>query len=232
MTMNRTRTSIAALLVLLLAAPAALAQAPGAGAVPRHEELRYEWHLGRLVGRLAGIFLPSQGQGVLTSKRDNGRITSELLITSEQSRDGEYWRYGSRIDADSGHAREAWSSYLWRGEKKSRREEIAKDGVMDVVAGIYAIRKDMPATSRQMEIWSDGKLYPVLVIPRGQETRTVAGKQVATRHYSIRGYDAPGARRWKGSLELWFATDAAATPVEIHIERNLANLQLRLQELP
>jgi hypothetical protein len=223
---DRRRPWLTAVLTALLAA------LPATGAVAAPEELHYRWNLGRLLGRVAGLFLPSEGSGVLTLERRNGDYVSELLITSEHSRKGEYWRYGSQIDADSGYAEEAWSSYAWRGETKSKREEIDSDGVRDIVSGIYAIRNDPPTSSRQMEIWSDGKIYPVVVIPRGEERRRIDGRRVATRHYSVRGYDAPGGRRWGGSLELWLARDEAATPVEIHITRNLAALQLRLQSPP
>ena len=224
----RPRRLAAGLLAAALALPAL-----AAGAAPaQNEELRYRWHLGRLVGRIAGMFLPSNGDGVMTLERKNGHLQTELLITSEHSRQGEFWRYGSRIDARTGEAREAWSSYLWRGEKKSKRQEIEVDGVLDVVSGIWSIRRDPPTKPRQMEIWSDGKIYPVIVVPRGREVRKVAGRQVPTRHYTIRGYDSPDGRRWKGSLELWLAEDEAATPVEMHIERNLANLQLELESLP
>lgn len=205
---------------------------PALAAEAAPEELHYRWNLGRLLGRMAGIFLPSEGDGVMTLKPNNGDVVTELLITSEHSREGEFWRYGSRIDPKSGFAERAWSSYKWRGEAKSKQEDLGDSEVMDIVSGIYAIRRDPPTASRHMEIWSDGKIYPVVVIPKGDVTRTIGGKSVPTRHYTVRGYKTPGARFWKGSLELWLAKDAAATPVEIHITRDLAALQLRLQSLP
>jgi hypothetical protein len=222
------RHSTATLLSLALVFSALPAWA--AEATP--EELHYRWNLGRLLGRLAGIFLPSEGDGVMTLVPNNGDVVTELLITSEHSRDGEFWRYGSRIDPASGYAERAWSSYKWRGEAKSKQEDLGDAAVMDIVSGIYAIRRDPPKASRHMEIWSDGKIYPVVVIPKGEVTRTIDGKSVLTRHYSVRGYKTPNSRFWKGSLELWLAKDAAATPVEIHITRDLAALQLRLQSLP
>jgi hypothetical protein len=84
-----------------------------------------------------------------------------------------------------------------------------------------------------MEIWSDGKVYPVVVIPLGVETRKLrGGKKVDVRHYSIRGIDVPGRRKWKGKLDLWLARDEAATPVEIVISRNLADVHMELKSLP
>lgn len=229
---QRTHRGPLPLTVLLLAAmlvaglPAVAAE-PGVGP----EELHYRWSLGRLLGRVAGIFLPSQGDGVMTLERNGGDLVTELVITSEQSRDG-FWRYGSRIDGESGNAERAWSSYRWRGEEKSKQEDLTAEGVKDIVSGIYAIRRDPPASSRRMEIWSDGKIYPVVVVPRGDEVRKIEGRQIPTRHYTVRGYRTPEGRYWDGSLELWLAKDAAATPVEIHIARDLAALQLRLQSAP
>lgn len=201
---------------------------------PVSEEYRYRWHLGSLLGKVAGLFLPSHGDGVLrVTPGDDGRMTSELVITSEESRAGEYWRYGSEMDAETGLAVRAWSSYKWRGEEKSKEAEIdSDDGVRDVVSGIWSIRRNPPERPRPMEIWSDGKIYPVMVVPRGRETRTIDARKVATRHYTVTGYDVPGKRRWKGTLELWLADDAASTPVEIHISRSLADLRLELQDLP
>lgn len=219
---------------LLAACTLALAMTlPAASAQPTEkEEFRYRWKLGNLVGKLAGLFLPSRGEGVLTFTPQNDTLTSELLITSEQSAEGEFWRYGAEIDRGNLQARRAWSSYAWRGKERSKSAEIEEEGVIDIASSIYSIRRDPPTAPRPMDVWSDGKTYPVLVIPRGEETREVAGRKIATRHFSIRGYDAPGGRKWKGHLELWLAADPAATPVEIRIERNLADLRLEITELP
>ncbi|HEX2163107.1 MAG TPA: DUF3108 domain-containing protein [Thermoanaerobaculia bacterium] len=230
---QRTRRARRLLAPLLLAAtlvpglPSLAAEAPATGP----EELHYRWNLGRLLGRVAGIFLPDEGDGVMTLKRANGDLVTELVITSEQSRDG-FWRYGSRIDGESGNAERAWSSYRWRGEEKSKQEDLTAAGVKDVVSGIYAIRQDPPTSTRRMEIWSDGKIYPVVVVPRGEESRKIDGERVPTRHYTVRGDKSQEGRYWDGSLELWLAKDAANTPVEIHIARDLAALQLRLQSVP
>jgi hypothetical protein len=102
-----------------------------------------------------------------------------------------------------------------------------------VASGIYSIRQDPPDKPRRMEIWSDGKIYPVVVIPLGTEHRKMkGGKKIAVRHYSIRGVEVPGRRKWKGKLDLWLAKDEAATPVEILISRNLADVHLELQSPP
>lgn len=208
---------------------------PSLGAAPvvsLDEQFQYRWQLKNFVGAVAGLFLPRQGDGSLTFRTTNGHLRSELMITSSASKEGEYFRYGSEIDKSTLQPIRAWSAYSWRGESKAKSEEIEKQGVLDVAAGIFAIRRDPPEKSRRMEIWSDGKIYPVVVIPRGTETRKLAGRSIKTRHYQIRGVEVPGRRKWKGKMDLWLATDEAATPVEINISRNLADVRMELKSLP
>ncbi|HEX6902056.1 MAG TPA: DUF3108 domain-containing protein [Thermoanaerobaculia bacterium] len=229
--MNRhSKIALAAVLGLLLMAPSA-----GVSQIQRpDEEFQYRWQLRNFMGNLAGLFLPNQGEGLLTFKSDrNGRMRSELTITSSASRNGEYFRYGSEVDTRTLQPIRAWSAYSWRGETKSKSSEIEQDGVLDVASGIYSIRQDPPTQSRRMEIWSDGKVYPVIVIPLGVETRKLSGgRKIDVRHYSIRGIDVPNRRKWKGKLDLWLARDEAATPVEIVISRNLADVHMELKSLP
>ena len=226
-----------ALLALLTPSLGAAPGEASAGSVPGSaialdEQFQYRWQLKNFVGAVAGLFLPNQGEGSLTFRTTNGHLHSELMITSSASRDGEYFRYGSEIDKITLRPIRAWSAYSWRGESKSKSEEIEKQGVLDVAAGIFAIRRDPPEKSRRMEIWSDGKIYQVVVMPRGPETRKLSGRSIQTRHYSIRGVEIPGRRKWKGKMDLWLATDEAATPVEIVISRNLADVRMELKSLP
>lgn len=219
--------------------PVALAAAllfPGwGGAVegtPANEEFHYRWQLRNFMGAIAGLFLPRQGEGSLTFKRDNGNLRSELTITSPQSKQEDYFRYGSEVDVRTLQPIRAWSAYSWRGEAKSKNEPVDERGVLDVAAGIYAIRNDPPTKPRRMEIWSDGKIYPVLVIPLATELRQLPHGKVQARLYSIRGVDIRGRRRWKGKLDLWLANDATSTPVEIVISRNMADVRMELLSRP
>lgn len=196
----------------------------------RGEEFRYDWQLRNFVGAVAGLFLPHQGEGSLTFRPDTeGRLRTELTITSDASKEGEYFRYGSLIDTKTLQPIRAWSSYSWRGESKSKSEDIAQKGVLDIASGIYAIRHDPPTKPRRMVIWSDGKIYPVVVIPVGSETRKVGADKVQTRHFSVRGIETPDQRKWKGKLDLWLANDDTATPVGILFSRNLADVRMELK---
>ena len=202
------------------------------GVAPVNEEFRYRWQLRNLMGVVAGLFLPNQGEGSLTFERTNGHLKSELTITSPQSKQEGYFRYGSEVDIRTLQPIRAWSAYSWRGESKSKNEAVKKEGVLDVAAGIYAIRSNPPLKPRRMQIWSDGKIYPVVVIPVGTEMRNLPRGKMAARHYSIRGVNLRGERRWKGKLDLWLATDEAATPVEILISRNMADVRMELLSQP
>jgi hypothetical protein len=217
------------LLALPMVGPATSAQ--GSPGKTRNEEFQYHWQLRNFLGTLAGLFLPSQGDGSLTFKPTaNGHLRSELTITSNAARQGEYFRYGSEIDTHTLQPIRAWSSYSWRGETKSKDEPIDQTGVLDIASGIYAIRQDPPEKARRMEIWSDGKIYPVVVIPLGVESRKLRdGRKAELRHFSIRGVDAPNRNRWKGKLDLWLSRDDSATPVEILLSRNLADVHMEMK---
>jgi len=221
---------------LLLGLLALLVPGPWVSAVSAQtrgdEEFQYRWQLRNIIGTLAGLFLPNRGEGFLTFKRDgNGHLRSELTITSAVAKHGEFFRYGSEVDTRTMQPIRAWSSYSWRGETKSKSDDITANGVLDIASGIYAIRRNPPQKTRRMEIWSDGKIYPVIVIPQEIENLTLDGKKIEVRKFSIRGFDTPGRDRWKGRLDLWLARDEGATPVEILISRNLADVRMELKSL-
>lgn len=231
--MTHRAVSLSVCLALLLAAlVVSAAPAVAQSATERVDErFVYKWELRRLASLLGGIFLPGSGVGSLTVESQGGNLQSELLITSPDSGKGEFWRYGAVIDPDRGRTLRAWSSYFFRGEKDSKQEELSQSGVVDVASGIYQIRQDPPERRRPMRIWSDGKIYPVVVIPRGTEFQTLpGGRRVATTRYSIEGDRSREGREWKGSMELWLAHDEASTPVVIEIKRSFAGVRLELSD--
>lgn len=228
----RLKILAAALLAAAVLAPAVRPQVARDQAAEGAERFVYRWELKKLAALVGGILFPGQGTGLLTFEpRANGRVVSELHITSEHSDEGEFYRYGAEIDPRLGRTIKAWSSYLWRGESKSESAEIREAGVIDVASGIYQIRRDLPDEPRRLRIWSDGKIYPVLVLPGGEETRTLpGGRRVETLHYRIRGLKLPGERHWKGHMDLWIAEDEDRTPVEISFDRSLVGVRLRLDQ--
>ena len=203
---------------------------PGASAPGSDEDFHYRWRLGNLVGTVLGLFLPRQGDGELAFKmQKDGHLRGELVITSPESREGEYWRYGSEIDLRTLQPIRVWSSFFWRGRSKSTSDEIDQKGVLDISCAIYTLRHEAFDKPRDMEIWSDGKIYPITVVPMGNEVRTISNQSVETRHIAIRGRDLPERRKWTAKVDFWLAKDPASTPVEIQISRRLADLRLELR---
>lgn len=202
---------------------------------PTEETLSYSWSLEGFAGALLGIFFPRHGEGSLTTgPAGDGHIRSQLLITSEQARDGEFWCYGAEIETREGHTTRAWSAYRWRGESRERESEVPEEerGVVDISSAIHALRRSPPELPRHMRIWSDGRIYPVVVIPRGEVDKTVPAGTFATRHYRVEGVRIEGERFWRGSMELWLSEDPGAVPVEILLQRSMARVRLKLDEPP
>lgn len=228
------RAQIPLLLVLIVGAgnlPAYARQEEAPAEVPVGEVLTYGWELKGALSFLAGLFLPDSGSGILTTELPSEDIArSQLRIVSEQSANDEFWLYGAEIDPSSGATREVWSAYKWRGRESSKREELSDHGVIDIVSGIYSLRRDPPDDPRRLEIWSDGRIYPVIILPGTERRIGVCGRRVSVRPYSIRGVDLPDRRFWKGRLEIWLADDAQATPVRIVVDRGWARVRLDLRE--
>jgi hypothetical protein len=210
-----------------LLAAALLLPLVGAGPANATESLAYHWSLRGFMGRMAGLVVPNEGRGELRSRpNDGGRIT-ELEITSPGSAQGEFFLYGGELRPD-GSTASAWSSYRWRGKARSQREPVAAEGVVDVASGIHLIRERHPVVPLRLQIWSDGKVYPVVVEKVATEPLTVPAGRFVADHYRIRGIRLEGKRYWKGGLDLWLARDEGATPVRIQVERGFANVRLEL----
>jgi hypothetical protein len=214
------------------ARPAASGQGPSAVALA-DERLDYRWRVQGLFGAVAGLFFPSHGEGQLTRKTlPNGNLESELWITSGADDEPDFFRYGAETSVASGTTIRAWSSQLWRGKRKEKSSPVAEAGVIDVASAIQRLRTDRPAGRRRMEIWSDGKLYPVEVRSLGNERLEIAGRKLQATHVAVRPLTEPDRRVWKGELDLWFADDAASTPVRILVSRSPARVLLELERLP
>jgi len=194
------------------------------------ETLRYRWVLGGFFGTVARVFLPGRGDGVLATRRTvEGGLEVELDITSPAAQ-GEFWRYGAQIDPADGRTLKAWSTYKYRGKTDFKESEFDEESVIDIASGITLLRRLQPAAPVDLRIWNDGKIYPVTIFPREHAMRSLGDRQVAARHYAVRGRRVPGERVWKGRLDIYLAADAAATPVEISLERKMARVRLLLAE--
>lgn len=197
------------------------------------ERLEYRWRVQGFFGALASLFFPAEGDGCLTrTKIANGNFENELLISSDADDEPDFFRYGAEIDFRTGATARVWSSQLWRGKRKDKSLREVPAGAVDVASAIELLRRDRPRDGRRMEIWSDGKLYPVLVEARGAKRIALNGKTVETMHVVVRPLVEPERRVWKGELDLWLAQDAASTPVEILVSRPPAQVLLSLKQYP
>ncbi len=217
---------------ILLAVPGVAAEPvppPPAVIQAAPEVLRYAWRLEGFGGRMARLFVPGSGNGTLTTgPAPGGKIKSELLITSQDSDAGEFWRYAAEIDPATQATVHAWSSYKFRGKSKSKDVPVATPGAVDVSAAIHLLRTSPPKQPLPLQIWSEGKLYPVQVLPGITERIHRDGRDVLVRRYSIEGVEEPGQRFWKGRMEIALADDPTHIPVEIILRVSLASLRLRL----
>ena len=227
--MTSLRKILATACLLSLVAGAASASEPQGD-----EILRYSWRLEGFLGTIARLVFPGSGDGRLSTETNaEGRLETELLISSPKSERGEFWLYGAEVDPEARRTLEVWNAYKYREKDKEKRAEVEGEGVIDFASGILLLRQDPPTSPRPMKIWSDGKIYPVTVVPGEFRDRTLGdGSSVRARVYRIRGEEVPGQGHWKGKLDLWFAQDDAATPVEILVERTATRVRLRLVGSP
>lgn len=214
---------------------------PGIVAAPRagsavgsgEEVLEYRWHLEGFLGALAGLVFPNEGCGSLTTKpTDDGRLLSELLITSEESAKGEFWSYGAEIDPFAATTVRAWSAYQWRGRSKYDEQKVGERGVVDIASAIFRLRADPPNGPTRMQIWSDGKIYPVEVVLTARKSGKIEGENVLVRRFHVHGIHTGEARYWKGELNLTLAENPRSTPLVIEIERGWARVELDLIDTP
>jgi hypothetical protein len=197
------------------------------------ERLEYNWRVQGFFGAVAGMFFPARGEGVLSRRTlPGGNLESELVITSTADKEPDFFRYGAETSAATGSTVRAWSSQFWRGKRKDKSSPVDQPGVIDVASAIQLLRAERPARPQRMEIWSDGKLYPVEVRPMGRESVEVDGRRVEAFHVAVRPLVEAERRVWKGELDLWLADDPAATPVRILVSRSPARVLLELDRTP
>jgi len=213
---------------VLLLASALLSSAFGARPAIESEELVYEWNLGGFLGRLAAVVLPGRGDGTLASRPVDGGLELELLITSPQSEKGDFWRYAAVIDPGTGRTLHAESSYRYRGKSKEKEADLRDQDVIDVASGIHWIRDTRPEQPAELRIWSDGKIYPVVVESGGWQERKVDGRSHSLEWFSVRARHVAGEPEWKGSLDLYLAAGEGAEPLEIIVDRKWARVRLEL----
>jgi len=223
------------------------------------EEYRYTWRLRGGLGWIAGFVFPRSGFGDLKTLyppagQPASAVHSELLITSDESKNG-FYKYESDMEPDASRTLVTYHGYAWGN--KSRKERTTFDftkklarlhketpaktednvrllpsgDVRDVLTAIHYLRTNAdrikgPVTT---SIYSDGKEYPVIFRPADPETFTLDNQRVGTLAFEI--VDAPGGKRWPGGVRVWLSDDVRRIPFRIEIVETLASLQLDLQSV-
>lgn len=195
------------------------------------EMLVYRWKVEGVKGLLLRLVAPGKGEGSLTTVLNGqGHFETELHMSARRRRKGDFWRYGSSVDMETKRSLKAWTAQKIGDKEKSAEADLEDEDVIDLASGILLVRRDPPTLRRRMRIWSNGKLYPVVIEPRGEGRARFRGHLVKVRRYAISGYRVPGEREWKGGLELHLADDPSATPVEMYVLNKGVRARLRLDE--
>lgn len=218
------------LLLSALTTTAALAEptlVPAAG----DEQLAYEWRVEGIKGLLVRLVGPGRGEGTLTTiSNPAGELETELYISAEDRRAGDFYLYGSAIDPSTRRSLRAWTAQRIGKKARERKADLEDDDVIDLASGILLVRRDRPAERRRMRIWSNGNLYPVVIEPLGERRASFRGRQATVRGYAISGDPTREGRPWNGGIELHLADDPSATPVEIFVVNKGVRVRMRLDE--
>ncbi len=223
---------IGALLLVLGFGVAGAARAePTLKAAAGDERLVYKWKIEGIKGLILRLVAPGRGEGSLTTiLNPEGEFETELHMSAEHRRKGDFWRYGSSVDPVAQRSLRAWSKQKIGDDERVREADLRGEDVIDLASGILLVRRDPPQVPRRMRIWSSGRLYPVVVEPLGESRTEFRGRPARVRIYAITGYRVPGEREWKGGLELYLADDESATPVEMAVLNKGVRARLRLDE--
>ena len=219
------------MLVFCLAMTGTAAAEPTLTAAAGDEKLVYQWKVEGIKGIILRLVAPGRGEGSLTTVlNEEGHFETELHMSAERRRQGDFYRYGSSVDLEAKRSLRAWTAQKIGDKEKSGEADLADGELIDLASGILLIRRDPPTLRRRMRIWSNGKEYPVVVEARGEGQTSFRGRQTKVRIYSISGYHVPGEREWKGGLELHLADDESATPVEMFVANKGVRARWRLDE--
>ena len=231
----RTRFKLLLLVAVTATASAAAAQESrdGGAAELANETLHFRWRFEGMAGGLVKLLrlFPSSGDGVLeVAPGGQGRLFSEFRATSQKTAAGEHWTYRAELDISRSRTLRVWDRLVFRGRDRERSQGLAAESAMDLLSGIQMLRQQPPTGVRREAIWSGGKVYPVVVEPRGTAVREVAGRRFELRHYYIHGVRETGEPFWKGRADVWLTDDARAVPVEVLFRGRHGRLRLTLVE--
>jgi hypothetical protein len=220
-----------AILVPLALVGGVLRAEPTLEPAPSDERLDYVWRVEGIKGFFLRLVAPGRGEGTLTTVlNERGHYETELHITAQSRRRGDFYLYGSSIDPATRRSVRAWTAQQIGDKSKSREADLESEDVIDLASGILLVRREPPREQRRMRIWSNGNMYPVVLEPLDTRRAPFRGRLAEVRGYAIRGDRVPGEREWKGGLELYLADDPSATPVEMFVINKGVRVRLLLDQ--
>ncbi len=192
------------------------------------EVLHLKWNLGGFWGALAGLFVPSHGEALLTFvPRKQDRLEIQLLITAAK-RKKEFFLYGADVDRDSGATGSVWSAYHFRDSDKAREQDVEQPDVIDFASALHQLRWNAPETTSRISVWNGGKTYPAEIVPLEPEVRKIAGRKMDVQGYQVRGLKIEDQPHFKDKFSMYFTRDDHAVPVEIIGRRGWIKLRITL----
>ena len=234
----------------------AIAAGTGSALAQQSEQYRFSWRLRGALAWIARIAFPTSGVGELKNVQKEGNLLdSQLLITARNASEGHYL-YRSEIDQTAERTMTSYHGYAWGGKfRKERtrfdyanriahiREEEADEienrqkalpgiAMRDVLTGIHYLRQNAEKIDAPLRtnIYSDGKMYPVVFKPGERSSYDFDGQKIPARTFTIT--TAPGSKkRWPGGIRVWLSDDARHIPLRIDIKRGMASLQLDLESI-
>ena len=248
-------TKLTGLLFLAVLAASSLAAAD-APAPPDAELLTYSWKVHGVLAWFAGLKFPTEGKGELRTYAEPGgdAVNSRLFITGPDQNQG-YYLYESQMARNGERTMVSYHGYAWgtkeRKEKtlfdydkglarmhketsgnspEYRVKKLPANALRDFLTGIFYLRQNASLITKTLssEVYSDGKMYPVVFRPLGPVTLDSRNGKVTTERFLITG--APGApERWPGGVKVWLSDDGRHVPVRIELQESFAVLRLDLQ---
>lgn len=221
------------------------------------EQYRYSWRLKGGLGWIARLAFPTSGVGELRNvTRPGSALESQLLITSNNSREG-FYVYRSEIEAGSHRTLMSYHGYSWGSRSRNERtlfdydrlqahirEEDEKQvetrvkplpgrEMRDVLTGIHFLRLNANRINAPLraDIYSDGKLYPVVYKPGDRVQFALNGQSLPARSFLITAAPGAPAKKWPGGVRVWISEDERRMPLRIEINRGMASLQLDLKSI-
>lgn len=202
-------------------------------AVSPAEAINFTWRIEGLKGLVARIFnlVPTAGEGVLeVFSADAGRLVCRFRATSHQESAEDHWTYHAEVNLDEERTERVWDSWNFRGRHREKEYDLSSESAIDIVSGLHLLRLAPPTEPGRITAWSGGKVYPILVTPRGLEQREIHGRLLLVRHFSVTGIREPGQYFFKPQGDIWLEDSDEAIPVEILYRRRGLRLRLTLDE--